>query len=180
MVTETIKTTKVYSIMIYSKLTGITFSGTQTEIIDRTTTVIINEDGQVEKVGQNITTTVKTFSIAPLKGFTASNVITESSSKFFKESELLGALKSAVEYVKEKKVSTGYSPSQLNAQKLQKSMSYVSLTAGGLGTADAVTGGRVLGAVGSKALGLASLFPTLCDWATDYSGRSNPINYKVK
>lgn len=134
----------------------------------------------MEKVGQNLTTTVKTFSISPLKGFTASNVITGSSSKFFKESDLLGALKSAVQYVKEKKVSTGYSPSQLNAQELQKSMSYISTTTGVVGTADGITGGRVLGSVASKALGWASLFPTLCNWATDYSGRANPIHYKTK
>jgi RHS repeat-associated protein len=178
-VTETIKISATYSVTIFDKETNTSFTANRTETSEQTTTAFVNADGKVDNVEQNSKTSNSTGGITPLGTAYSDASKTSDPTKALSESNLEGPLKSAVDYVKDKKTTTGYSPSQLNAQRDQKALSYVSLASGGVGTADGLTGGRIFGAVGSKALGLASLFPTLVDLTNDYSGRNHVINYRT-
>jgi len=137
----------------------------------------VDRDGKTESMSQTYSNSVKTGGIGPVGGY--GNNVQCSETKSVLESSLGAAHMSAVKYVKDKKISTGFSPSQLNAKRQQKTLSYVSFASGIAGTGDALTGGKVLGATASKALGVAALFPTLVDLANDYSGRADVISYKT-
>lgn len=132
-VTETKTTTNTYNVTVYDSELEIYFSATQEEKVVTKTSTFVDRDGKVNKTEKNTTTTTSTVGLAPLARLYSNTTKTSVSSVLPSESELSYAHNSAVNYVSDTKKNTGFSPSQLNAQKEQSSLSSISYATAGIG-----------------------------------------------
>ncbi|MCD2421225.1 RHS repeat-associated core domain-containing protein [Niabella pedocola] len=134
-----------------------------------TTTVVVNRDGEVVSVSQKETEILN----SPGK------VDRNTTEKSFSENNLIGTLKDAVNYVKQVKKETGYSPSQLRGEREKEIIGFFGLpdlTLGGAAQLGRKQVERALGSFVGRALGrtfwIVGAAATIATATGDFTGRT--------
>ena len=155
--------TEAYStVTYYDAENDRNYTVNEKQVSTTTTTATIDEKGKVTNVTQTQTSSIYEGTGGIYNNFNAKPVSSSSITKSYAESNLIGDLKEAVNFVKAIKVNTGFSPIQVFANeenKLKGIIGFGDLIAGGAASVAAkqwpkILGLRVFGAA-SFALGAA-------------------------